>query len=326
MIYSNLKKISNIKISIVIPNYNYSKFITEALDSIFDQEKDSTIFENLEVIVIDDCSTDNSLEVINQYRNKNNIHNMLVIKNNYNHGPAYSRNQGVKHATGNYLIFLDADDTLTANSLITIYKFIQDNNFPTVIISDHVNFINENTKKNKLISNKKIFANSIIDNKKLLNAYLFSKKLSITAGSIIFHKDIFNNIQFCEQLKQNEDLPVFIYAIANYQCHYLNFATVSILKHQESLRNQAHNLNENDNAQYLTDIIFTDFNLKIFTPKERAILKNKYLSQRYLSLFRSFYLARQYPQAKLFYHKAIKYYFTNLLKLNYLLKYIKIYI
>lgn len=322
------------KISIIIPNYNYAHHIIHALDSIFVQQDSilktfnlndrSRLSSLLEVIYIDDCSTDNSIELINEYKARNQHENLFIIKNSHNQGPAFSRNLGIQQADGNYLIFLDADDNLTTGSLIAIYDFIVNNNFPKVMISDHNNiFINSN--KNKLISNKKVFDKYNTDNKKLLNAYLFSKNLSITAGSIIFHKDIFNHIKFCEHLKQNEDLPVFIYALANYPCFYLNFSTVNILKHQGSLRNQFSTLSEQENVFYLADIIFTEHNLKIYTSKKLTTLKNQYISQRYLSLFRSLYLAHRYNQAKLFYHKAIKYNFNNLFKLNYLRKYIKIY-
>src|ERR1700683_5126974 len=92
------------KISIIIPNYNSEKTISKTLNSIISQK-----MHNFEIIVVDDCSTDNSLQIISQYPKVN------IIKNNKNHGPAYTRNKGIKNATGDILFFVDSDVYLEKN-------------------------------------------------------------------------------------------------------------------------------------------------------------------------------------------------------------------
>ena len=95
------------KLSVVIPVYNGAKFISDALDSIFSQH-----YENIEVIVVDDCSTDNTIEVLQSYPQS-----IKIIRNKINSGASHSRNQGIKNAEGEYIAFLDADDVWSKNKL-----------------------------------------------------------------------------------------------------------------------------------------------------------------------------------------------------------------
>ena len=92
----------NKKFSIIIPNYNKAPYIKECLDSVMNQT-----FKNYEVIFIDDCSTDNSLEIANSYKN------VTVLKTKRNSQAGGARNLGMKKAKGEYIVFLDSDDYFT---------------------------------------------------------------------------------------------------------------------------------------------------------------------------------------------------------------------
>ena len=94
-----------IKFSIIIPVYNTQKYIQRCLESVFNQT-----YENYEVIVVNDGSTDNSEEEIKSYKN------IKYIKQK-NKGLSSARNIGVKKATGDYIIFLDSDDSIESNLL-----------------------------------------------------------------------------------------------------------------------------------------------------------------------------------------------------------------
>tara|TARA_B100000787_G_C16199015_1_gene303315 strand:- start:6109 stop:7089 length:981 start_codon:yes stop_codon:yes gene_type:complete len=112
------------KISVIIPNYNGVLLIERCLDSVFNQEGNF----NLEVIVIDDGSTDNSLEVLEDYPQP------LIILKQANQGPAAARNKGIKKATGKYLAFLDADDYWEPTFLKETVLFL-DTNHEAVAVS-----------------------------------------------------------------------------------------------------------------------------------------------------------------------------------------------
>jgi len=87
-------------VSVVITNYNYGKYLREAINSVLHQT-----YENLEIILIDDASTDNSQEVYNEFRDK-----MKIVEHEENRGIVFSRNEAIDISRGEYLTFLDADD------------------------------------------------------------------------------------------------------------------------------------------------------------------------------------------------------------------------
>lgn len=90
-------------ISYIIPAYNVEKYINKCLDSIICQS-----LEDIEIICIDDGSTDNTRYIILEYANIDN--RIKVIYHETNKGTGYSRNDGIKNATGKYIVFIDADD------------------------------------------------------------------------------------------------------------------------------------------------------------------------------------------------------------------------
>jgi len=105
--------------SIVIPTYNAEKTITKCLNSVFKQN-----FSNFELIMVNDCSTDKTTEIINQYTLKH--HNLKHIKLAKNSGPAAARNRGVRESQGEIIIFIDSDvtfiDSDALNNLAKIFE------------------------------------------------------------------------------------------------------------------------------------------------------------------------------------------------------------
>lgn len=108
-------------VSIIIPVYNASRFLEETINSIQEQT-----YSNWEAIFIDDCSSDNSYDIIKQYQK--NDKRIKVIKNKINNGVAISRNNGIDYAKGEYLCFLDADDKWHPEKLEKQINFMQELN------------------------------------------------------------------------------------------------------------------------------------------------------------------------------------------------------
>ena len=92
------------KVSIVIPAYNVEKYIGKCLESIMSQT-----YKNIEIIVVDDGSTDKTAQIVDDYRNRDN---RMVVLHKENSGVSEARNSGIDIATGDYLVFVDADDFL----------------------------------------------------------------------------------------------------------------------------------------------------------------------------------------------------------------------
>jgi glycosyltransferase involved in cell wall biosynthesis len=90
---------SNGKVSVIIPNYNYAKYVAEAIESVMSQS-----YKDIEIVVVNNGSTDDSMEVLQKYAKK------IRLINQENLGQSGSRKTGLEAATGDYIAFLDADD------------------------------------------------------------------------------------------------------------------------------------------------------------------------------------------------------------------------
>lgn len=104
------------KVSIIIPVHNSDKFLKKCLQSIFDQT-----YKNIEVICIDDCSTDNSLQILNDFKMKYSTQ-LIVSKNPVNLGAGRSRDKGITLASGEYIMFIDSDDYIAPDYIETYVK------------------------------------------------------------------------------------------------------------------------------------------------------------------------------------------------------------
>ncbi len=108
-------------ISIITPNFNCEKYISQTIESVLAQT-----YANWEMIIVDDCSTDNSYQIALDYAAKDN--RIKVIKNDKNSGAAISRNNALDIAKGDYIAFLDSDDLWEKDKLERQLKFMQENN------------------------------------------------------------------------------------------------------------------------------------------------------------------------------------------------------
>lgn len=95
-------------ISVIIPSYNTSQYIIKCLDSILNQT-----YKNLEIIVIDDCSTDDTVKIVNKYIKKHS--NVKLLINENNSGAGFSRNRGIEIAKYDLISFIDSDDYVENN-------------------------------------------------------------------------------------------------------------------------------------------------------------------------------------------------------------------
>lgn len=92
------------KVSVIIPCYNAAAYIDRCFKALENQT-----YKDFDVIVVDDCSTDNSIEIIEKYRATSKL-TITIMKNDINSGPAASRNKGIRKSTAEYITFCDSDD------------------------------------------------------------------------------------------------------------------------------------------------------------------------------------------------------------------------
>ena len=132
------------KVSIIIPVYNVEKYLKKCLDSVINQT-----LKDIEIICIDDGSTDSSYTILNEYAQKDNRFVILKQKNN---GAGAARNKGIEIAKGEYLYFLDSDDFVDITLLEKAHTKIKENDCDICIFKNY--FYNDNTKE-KYINNLK---------------------------------------------------------------------------------------------------------------------------------------------------------------------------
>ena len=108
------------EVSIIIPIYNAEKYLKRCLDTVVNQS-----FESLEIILINDGSTDESLRIMKEYKGN---HNNIEIINQENSGQGEARNKGISIAKGKYITFADADDWLSENYIQVLYDALLKNN------------------------------------------------------------------------------------------------------------------------------------------------------------------------------------------------------
>lgn len=116
-----------VKISIIIPVYNVEKYLHECLDSIINQT-----FTDIEIICVDDGSTDKSSEILEEYEQKDK---RFTVISQPNKGVSAARNRGMQQAKGKYIMFVDSDDWLAHNACEQAYKAATGNDCDMLLFS-----------------------------------------------------------------------------------------------------------------------------------------------------------------------------------------------
>lgn len=107
-------------VSIIMPSYNTAQYIGESISSVFNQT-----YSNWELIIVDDCSTDNTDDIIPAIKDKR----IRYLKNEKNSGAAVSRNRALREAKGKWIAFLDSDDLWDKDKLEKQIKFMEENDY-----------------------------------------------------------------------------------------------------------------------------------------------------------------------------------------------------
>ncbi|WP_291062634.1 MULTISPECIES: glycosyltransferase family 2 protein [unclassified Empedobacter] len=218
---------NSIKISIVIPIYNAEKYIKKCITSILSQA-----YENIELILINDGSKDNSLTICNKYKK---LDHRVIIINQANQGVSKTRNNGINIATGEYILFIDADDYIDKEYISSFLKEKLNQN--TLLIQDLVRVENNKSiitdnykyKEYKTKDLGEIFQNNILNNGfpfcKLYNLNLIKKyqlqfKSDIKFGEdLIFFLEYYKHIDKLKFIKEHK----YFYLIHKESASFKNY-------------------------------------------------------------------------------------------------------
>ena len=176
----------NNKISVVIPVYNTAKYLTKCINSVLNQT-----YKNLEVILVNDGSTDESANICDKFSNRDNRIKVIHIENS---GPYHARNIGMEASTGRFIGFVDSDDFLEKDMYETLLKILQ------VYDADiagcayykiHDNKIKPNYSSGKIRQFDTVSALEELIRSRWINNYLWNK---------IYKKDLVKNIRFPQNI------------------------------------------------------------------------------------------------------------------------------
>lgn len=219
------KKINNPKISIISPIYNSEQFILRFLKSIQSQN-----FNEIEIILIDDCSKDNTIKIIEEYKKKDK--RILFLKNKKNKGTFISRNIASLYAKGHYIMLPDPDDIISKNILTACYIYAQKYNYDIIRFNMY--------RGKKLIINKNII--NELENKPLyqpeLSYYLFygnNNKLNIIDFNLcnkFIRKEVY--IKVLDKLKESY-LNIYITYSEDFLFNYFLYKTANSFFHYKTI-------------------------------------------------------------------------------------------
>lgn len=183
-----------VDISIVVPVYNSEDSLNKCIDSLINQTK-----KELEIILVNDGSTDNSEDIIKSYKDKR-----IKYYKNKNQGIGKTRNFGINKTTGKYIMFIDSDDYLREDACEMLYNYAE-NNSCDLVVCDFYRVID-----NKLIEEKinTISGNTLLEDPSIL------LKVNLSPWNKLYKRDLIidNKIKFIEDLKY-EDAPFVVEAL-----------------------------------------------------------------------------------------------------------------
>lgn len=204
----------NDKISVILPCYNSEKYIEKCIESILNQT-----YQNTEIIIVDDGSTDHTLKILEKYKKENNKISIIKKKNT---GVSDSRNIGIKEAKGKYIMFVDSDDFLELDAIEKLYLNIKNNKVNIVrgrykrirlkeqFIEDKISIYNGKSKNkiiyNILSGNIPCYVWLLIINKEILLKYdiKFDKNLKIMEDTLFYVQLLEKeDIYFCDDIIYN---------------------------------------------------------------------------------------------------------------------------
>ena len=196
------------KVSVVIPSYNSAPFIKRTLASVLAQT-----FRDFEIIVSDDGSTDDTVNVVENFLKNNSSVPWKILKNPYK-GPGAARNAGIMASSGEWIAFLDSDDLWFPHKLEKVMKYAKRNKRAQLITHSELCLFPDGSTKVFLYY--KMY-------KKGLDPFLnFWRKNLLATSAVVLKKDIFKlSGYFDETLYNNQDYDLWLRVVQHTIPHYL---------------------------------------------------------------------------------------------------------
>lgn len=223
------------RVSVIIPNYNAGRYIDKCINSVLNQT-----YKNIELIIIDDGSIDESLNIIKEYSNK--YKNILVMRQQ-NLNASIARNRGIENASGRYLMFIDSDDILYPDAIKKMVEIIEKDESDMVIgnfyVIDERDILKEKcifTEEDR-VEDKPIILNKIAPNpsNKLYRLDII-EKYNIVFGNVRIGQDLNFYLKYLLKCKKISLVSDYIYGWRYLQGSMSNKASFRIFDITESFK------------------------------------------------------------------------------------------
>ncbi len=203
------------KVSVIIPTFNRANTIIDSVKSVLTQT-----YQNIEVIIVDDGSIDNTINLLKNM----NCNKITILQNDQNMGACFSRNRGIKYATGDYIAFQDSDDIWLPNKVEECLQYLKSTN------SDFVfhQVICENVKGKPITP--QIDFNSIDD--KLLYALT---KGGVNTQTMFAKASCFKDTLFDEEMPRSQDWELMIRIVQKYKVYFIKKPLVKYIMLDDSI-------------------------------------------------------------------------------------------
>lgn len=181
-------------ISIIVPVYNVEAYLKECLDSLLNQDFDG----EYEIVCINDGSTDNSLNILKEYEK---INDKIVLINQENKGLSAARNAGFKNSKGKYIMFLDSDDYLKNNKVLSsLYNEVRKNSLDFVIADFEYDY--EDKSKNYRKQRSETLKNKVMNGREFYDLGIKTKSIMSVVWNKLYRRDFLekNNLYFYEDI------------------------------------------------------------------------------------------------------------------------------
>lgn len=199
-------------VSVIMPSYNTAKYISQSIQSVINQT-----YQNFELIIVDDCSTDNTDEIVKAFDDER----IIYIKNDVNCGAALSRNRALRQAKGKWIAFLDSDDLWLPEKLEKQIAFMEKNNYKFTYTDYKIQL---NGKWLPYIYT----GPNVVTKRKLYNYCYFS---TIT---VMYDREYVGLVQI-EDLRKNNDYAMWFKIIDKCSCFRLPECLSYYIKHDDSI-------------------------------------------------------------------------------------------
>ena len=292
-------KEDDVRISVIIPAYNYAGFIEDAMGSVLSQMIDGD-----ELLVVDDGSTDDTEEVVSAFISKAGNKSIKYHKK-LNGGAASARNYGIKRASCEYIILLDADDRMLAGAFQVFRKAVADNKSADLFVASY----DSKHSSGKIVSKPA----TPLTNSGEKNFDLFlNKKIRISHGGFLVKKSLLEKTPYPENMRCLEDQSVFAHLLALGNSVSIDVSVVERYHHDNSLRNNIPALI--DAGEKVIGAVF-DENI---IPQSYMKYKKAYSVNRYLSVFRRLYDQAMYKESLGYFRKALRMDARSVLRIKYI--------